>query len=296
MFPLVDKKQLTDIITEYVIEAPWVARNHQAGQFCIVRVDDHSERIPLSIADTDKEAGTITLVVMATGHSTEEMATFSVGDALADVVGPLGHPTEIPPARRAYFVGGGVGVPAGHLMVKALQATGAHVTAIIGFRTQDVVIWEERMRAVADEVVVCTDDGSYGFHGFVTEALREQLGQHTDTDFVITVGPVPMMANVASVTREFGVHTVASLNPLMVDGTGMCGACRVTVGEEIKFACVDGPEFDAHLVDFEELASRLRYYAAHEKEARQAGPHPCKMQAAADDIIAARSRENRSSS
>jgi len=284
MFKIVEKKQLADNIHEYVIQAPQVARNHRPGQFCIVRTDEHSERLPLSIADTDPETGTITLVVMVAGHSTEEIAQLKAGDYLSDVVGPLGHPTEMPPCVQGCFVGGGVGVPAGHLLVRALKETGTQVTAIVGFRTRDLIIWEDRMHEVADELIVCTDDGSYGYHGLVTGPLQERLEQDRDLDLVIAVGPVPMMAAVAEATRPFGVHTVASLNPIMVDGTGMCGACRVTVGGETKFACVDGPEFDAHQVDFRELASRLSFYRDQEEEARRHGPHPCKLEQAEEEL------------
>lgn len=284
MFKIVEKRHLADHIFEYLIEAPQVARNHRAGQFCIVRADEHSERLPLSICDTDPQAGTLTLVVMVAGHSTEEMAQLAAGDFLADVVGPLGRPTEVPPCRHACFIGGGVGVPAGYLLLHALKEAGALVTAIIGFRTRDLVIWEDRMGQVADQLIVCTDDGSYGYPGLVTVPLQEKLEQGTDLDLVITVGPVPMMAAVAETTRPFGVHTIASLNPIMVDGTGMCGACRVTVGGETKFACVDGPEFDAHQVDFRELASRLRFYRDQEEEARRHGPHPCKLEQAVEEL------------
>jgi len=228
--------------------------------------------------DSDREAGTITVVVQIVGHSTQELAQLGVGDAILDLVGPLGNPTDIGTPDRAVFVGGGVGVPAGNLMVGEMKQAGAEVLAIIGFRTRDLVIYEEKIRAQADELIVTTDDGSYGYHGLVTEPLQQRLEAGSKYDVVVTVGPVVMMRAVAEVTRPYGIHTIASLNPIMVDGTGMCGACRVTVGGETKFACVDGPEFDAHQVDFDELRQRLAIYSKQEQQAAKAGPHPCQLE------------------
>ncbi len=278
MSAIVGKQELAENIIEYAIEAPEVVRHHQAGQFCIIRVHAHCERIPLSIADTDLEAGTITLVVQIMGHATQELAQLEVGDSILDVVGPLGRPTDIGSPERAVFVGGGVGVAAGNLIAQEMKRAGADVLAIIGFRTKDLVIYEDKIGAVADELIVTTDDGSYGHHGLVTSPLQERLVAGESYDLVITVGPVVMMRAVAEVTRPYGIHTVASLNPIMVDGTGMCGVCRVTVGGETKFTCVDGPEFDAHLVDFTELAQRLAMYTAQEDRAREAGPHECRVE------------------
>ena len=278
MFEIIAKRQLAEDIIEYTIEAPEVVRHHRPGQFCIIRVASHGERIPLSIADTDTEAGTVTVVVQIMGHSTQELAQLGVGDAILDVLGPLGHPTDIGTPARAVFVGGGVGAPAGNLIVGQMKQAGAEVLAIIGFRTRDLVIYEEKIRAQADELIVTTDDGSYGHHGLVTEPLQQRLEAGSEYDVVITVGPVVMMRAVAEVTRPYGIHTIASLNPIMVDGTGMCGACRVTVGGETKFACVDGPEFDAHQVDFDELLQRLEIYSKQEQQAEEAGPHPCQLE------------------
>ena len=278
MFEIIAKHQLAEGIIEYTLQAPEVVRHHRAGQFCIIRVAQHSERIPLSIADSDPEAGTITVVVQIVGHSTQELAQLGVGDAIMDVVGPLGNPTDIGTPDRAVFIGGGVGVPAGNLMVGEMKQAGAQVLAIIGFRTRDLVIYEEKIAAQADELIVTTDDGSYGYHGLVTEPLQQRLEVGESYDLVITVGPVVMMRAVAEVTRPYGIHTIASLNPIMVDGTGMCGACRVTVGDETKFACVDGPEFDAHQVDFDELLRRLAIYSGQEQQAAEAGPHPCRLE------------------
>ncbi len=278
MFKIVDKQELAENIIEYTVDAPDVARHHHAGQFCIIRVHSHCERIPLSIAETDPQAGTITLVVQIAGHSTKELAQLEVGDAILDVVGPLGRPTRIGSPKRAVFVGGGVGVPAGNLMAREMKQAGAQVLGIIGFRTKDLVIYEDKLRAATDELIVTTDDGSYGYHGLVTEPLQQQLEAGESYDLVITVGPVVMMRAVAEVTRPYGIHTIASLNPIMVDGTGMCGACRVTVGGETKFACVDGPEFDAHQVDFPELALRLEMYGDEEIRAHEAGPHECRLE------------------
>jgi len=278
MFKIVAKRLLAEDIIEYTIEAPEVVRHHEPGQFCIIRVATHGERIPLSIADTDTRAGTVTVVVQIIGHSTQELAQLEVGDAILDMVGPLGHPTDIGTPARAVFVGGGVGAPAGNLIVGEMKQAGAEVLAITGFRTRDLVIYEEEIGAQADELIVTTDDGSYGYHGLVTEPLQQRLESGSQYDVVVTVGPVVMMRAVAEVTRPYGIHTIASLNPIMVDGTGMCGACRVTVGGETKFACVDGPEFDAHQVDFDGLLQRLAIYTNQEQQAAEAGPHPCQLE------------------
>ncbi|MBC7287698.1 MAG: sulfide/dihydroorotate dehydrogenase-like FAD/NAD-binding protein, partial [Armatimonadetes bacterium] len=260
MFRVTAKRELAPNIYELKIAAPEIARNREVGQFLVVRVHEGGERIPLSIIDVDPDAGTVTIVVQVAGHSTKELCSLEVGDAVRDVLGPLGHPTEIRKFGTACYVGGGVGVPVGYPMTKALKEAGNYVITIIGFRTKDLVIYENELRAISDELVVTTDDGTYGRHALVTEPLRKMLEAGRKIDFVITVGPVPMMEAVAEVTRPYGIKTVASLNPIMVDATGMCGACRVSVGGEVKFACVDGPEFDAHLVDFRELRARLRAF------------------------------------
>ena len=278
MFEIIRNEQLAEGIFELVIKAPRIARHHHAGQFCIIRATQHCERVPLSVADKDVPDGTITVVVQVMGHSTQEIVGIQPGEFLLDVVGPLGNPTEIGNPTQAAFVGGGVGVAAGHLVLQALQQSGADVLAIVGVRTRDLVIYEDKFRWRSDELIVTTDDGSYGYHGLVTEPLTQRLEEGEQLDLVITVGPVVMMAAVAQVTRPYKVKTIASLNPIMVDGTGMCGACRVTVGGETKFTCVDGPEFDAHEVDFKEVSERLKMYDAGEERALQAGPHLCKAE------------------
>ncbi len=284
MFRIIAKRQLAEDIIEYTIKAPDVTRHHRPGQFCIIRVASHGERIPLSIADINTEAGTITVVVQIIGHTTQELARLGAGDTILDVVGPLGHPTDIGTPERAVFVGGGVGVPAGNLIIREMKQAGAEVLAIIGFRTRELIIYEEKIRAQADELIVTTDDGSYGYHGLVTEPLQQRLEAGSEYDVVVAVGPVVMMRAVAEVTRPYGIHTIASLNPIMVDGTGMCGACRVLVGGQTKFACVDGPEFDAHQVDFDQLLNRLRIYREQEQQAAQAGPHLCRLEQQISEI------------
>ena len=260
MFRVVKHRELAKDICELTVEAPLVVRNWRVGQFVVVRVHEGGERIPLSVAKIDRERGLVTLVVMRVGHTTSELCSLREGDAILDLLGPLGHPVEVGRYGTAVVVGGGVGVAACLPVAVALKEAGNEVIALLGFRTRELVFYEEEFRAVADEIHVTTDDGSYGRPGLVTEPLKEMLEAGRDIGFVYTVGPVPMMAAVADVTRPYGVKTVASLNPIMVDATGMCGACRVTVGGETKFACVDGPDFDAHQVDFRELAERLKTY------------------------------------
>jgi ferredoxin--NADP+ reductase len=248
-----------------VIEAPHVAKRRKYGQFCIVRWDEHSERVPLSIIDVDRQAGTITLVVQVLGHSSRHLADLSAGDQIADVLGPLGQPTHLENFGRAAFVGGGIGVACGYPLGQGLNDAGNHLATIIGFRTKELIIFEDELRAISDDFLIATDDGSYGRHGFVTVILQEYLAEHP-LDFVLCVGPVPMMRAVAEVTRPLGVRTMVSLNPIMVDGTGMCGGCRVEVGGQTRFACVDGPEFDAHDVNFELLSQRSAMYRPLEQE------------------------------
>jgi NAD(P)H-flavin reductase len=248
-----------------VIKAPRVAAARQPGQFVIVHSSEAAERIPLTIADADAEAGTITLIIQAVGEGTEEIVSTPVGGALRDVAGPLGKPTEIRRWGKVTCVGGGVGTAVLYPLAKALAAAGNEVTTIIGGRGTPQVILREELSAFSKEVLVTTEDGSMGVKGFVTAALGKMLADETRRpDAVYAVGPVPMMAAVAKQTRPYGVRTIVSLNPIMVDGTGMCGGCRVTVGGEVKFACVDGPEFDGHEVDFAELASRQSTYTDHE--------------------------------
>ena len=276
MHQIVSKCQLSPNVTRMEVAAERIAGKRKAGQFVIVHLDAEAERIPLTIADADADAGTITLIIQEVGKSTRDILAMEPGDAIKDVVGPLGAPTEMLEAGRAICIGGGVGTAVVHPIAQGLHANGVDVTSVVGARSREWVILEEDLRRYG-EVVVCTDDGSYGRHGFVTDAAKELL-EAGGIDIVYAVGPVPMMRAVAELTRPYGVHTIVSLNPVMVDGTGMCGGCRVTVGSEIKFACVEGPEFDGHLVDFDELSDRLTTYREFEERAKQrCAPGSCKI-------------------
>lgn len=259
------------------IEAPKIAQKRKAGQFIILRVHDKGERIPLTIADSDSEKGTITIIVQGIGKSTRHLNTLSAGDSIHDLVGPLGRPSEIENFGTAVSIGGGVGTAIAFPTAKALKEAGNHVISIIGGRTKEHVILEDEMRAVCDEVYPTTDDGSYGFHGFVTQKLQELIDSGKKIDFVLAIGPIPMMNAVANVTKPYGIKTVVSLNPIMIDGTGMCGGCRAVVGNKTVFVCVDGPEFDAHLVDFDTLTKRNRMYLGQEKESLEKYDHKCKL-------------------
>jgi len=259
------KAKLSPNVTRLEVDAPRIAEIRQPGQFVIVRRGAGAERIPLTIADADKRKGTIALVIQAVGKSTRELVALEVGEAISDVAGPLGRPTELIESGRALCIGGGVGTAVVHPIAQGLHERGVAVTSVIGGRSREWVIFESELRALG-EVVVCTDDGSYGRHGFVTDAAKELLGAG-GFNVVYAVGPVPMMRAVVNLTRPLGVRTIVSLNPVMVDGTGMCGGCRVSVGGQTKFACVDGPEFDGHQVDFELLMDRLSTYRDYEQEA-----------------------------
>jgi ferredoxin--NADP+ reductase len=278
MHPIIDRAQLSPTVTRLVVSAPRIAKVRQAGQFVIVRLGEGAERIPLTIADADPDAGTITLVIQAAGKSTMDLAALEVGGAIRDVAGPLGKATDLIDHGRAICVGGGVGTGVVHPIAQALHAAGASVTSIIGGRSREWVIFEDELRRYGD-VVVCTDDGSYGRHGFVTDALKDELDRG-GVDHVYAVGPVPMMRAVSQLTYRYEVPTVVSLNAIMVDGTGMCGGCRVTVGGTTRYACVDGPEFDGHQVDFGMLADRLTTYRSFEREA--VDKRACKVEALAD--------------
>ncbi len=272
MHVITSRSQLSPNVTRLDIEAGRIAEIRQPGQFVIVRRANGAERIPLTIADADPLAGTITLVIQAVGKSTRELVALHPGDTIQDIAGPLGHPTEMISSGRALCVGGGVGTAVVHPIAQGLHQRGVEVMSIIGGRSREWVIFEPELRQLG-EVVVCTDDGSYGRQGFVTDATREAL-EAGGVDIVYAVGPVPMMRAVANLTRAFGVHTIVSLNPVMVDGTGMCGGCRVDVGGQTRFACVDGPEFDGHLVDFDLLADRLGTYRDFEQHADAAAAAP----------------------
>jgi glutamate synthase (NADPH/NADH) small chain len=283
MYPVVAREQLSPNVTSLVLQAPLIAAARSPGQFVIVRLGPGAERIPLTIADADPEAGTVTLVIQAVGRSTMDLADLAVGEVVADVAGPLGRPTDLLEAGHAVCVGGGVGTAVIHPIAQGLAARGVRVTSVIGGRSREWVILEHALRAVG-EVMVCTDDGSYGRPGFVTEALAELLSAG-GMDRVYAVGPVPMMRAVAALTARHGVPTIVSLNSIMVDGTGMCGGCRVTVGGQTRYACVDGPEFDARDVDFAGLADRLTTYRAAELTAVQRGP-ACRLDALAAEAEA----------
>jgi ferredoxin--NADP+ reductase len=268
MHPITAKIQLSPNVTRLDVEARRIAEIRQPGQFVIVRRGNGAERIPLTIADADPARGTIALVIQAVGKSTRELVALEPGECILDISGPLGHPTEMIGAGRAVCVGGGVGTAVVHPIAQGLHQRGVEVISIIGGRSRQWVIFEEELRRLG-QVVVCTDDGSYGRQGFVTDATREVL-ESGGVDIVYAVGPVPMMRAVANLTRPYGVRTIVSLNPVMVDGTGMCGGCRVDIGGHTKFACVDGPEFDGHLVDFDLLAERLGTYREFEQQANTA--------------------------
>ena len=268
MHPIVGKTQLSPNVTRLVIEAPRIAQIRRAGQFVIVRADEGAERIPLTIADADPDAGTITLIIQAIGKSTEDLVALDVGDAIRDVAGPLGRATELLEHGRAVCVGGGVGTAVILPIAQGLHSAGVDVTSIIGGRSREWVILEDELRANG-EVITCTDDGSYGRPGFVTQALADVLADKPPQT-VYAVGPVPMMRAVVEMTRPLGVPTMVSLNPIMVDGTGMCGGCRVSVGGHTLYACVDGPEFDGLQVDFAELGDRLSTYRDFERTALDA--------------------------
>ncbi len=265
MHQVVEREQLSPNVVRLVIEAPRIAKVRRPGQFVIVRKGPGAERIPLTIADNDAEAGTITLMIQAIGASTTDLCALQAGDAITDVAGPLGSETELLENGHAVCVGGGVGTAVLLPIAKELARRGVHVTSVIGGRSKEWVILEDELRAVGD-VVACTDDGSYGRPGFVTEALKDLLDAG-GVDAVFAVGPVPMMKAVANLTLPYEVPTTVSLNAIMVDGTGMCGGCRVTIGGETRYACVDGPEFDAHKVNFAELADRLTTYRPFEQQA-----------------------------
>lgn len=265
MHKIVERAQLSPNVTRLVVEAPRIAEIRRPGQFVIVHLGPGAERIPLTIADTDRTAGTIALVIQAIGKSTFDLTSLQVGDAIADIAGPLGRPTELLESGHAVCVGGGVGTAVVYPIAQALAERGVRVTSIIGGRSREWVIYEDELRR-AGEVVVCTDDGSYGRHGFVTEALKD-LCEAGGIDEVFAVGPVPMMRACSELTRPYAIKTTVSLNAIMLDGTGMCGGCRVEIGGTSQYACVDGPEFDGHKVDFRLLADRLNTYREFEQAA-----------------------------
>jgi ferredoxin--NADP+ reductase len=264
---ILSKDVLAPDVVRFWVEGPHIARKRKPGQFVIVRGSENGERIPLTVADVDKSRGAISLVIQGVGKSTRQLNSLNVGDHILDLAGPLGRATEIHPGRRVCCIGGGIGTAVVYPIASGFKALQGHVVVIIGGRTKDYVILESELRAVADTVIVTTDDGSSGTKGLVTDALKALLADGQTFDEVVAVGPLPMMKAVVGVTRPLGIPTTVSLNPVMVDGTGMCGGCRVTVGGEQKFVCVDGPEFNGLDVDFDELQARLRAYREQEQEA-----------------------------
>jgi ferredoxin--NADP+ reductase len=275
MHTIVSKQCLSPNVTRLDVQAPRIAQIRQPGQFVIVHQAEGAERIPLTIADADPAAGTIALVIQSVGKSTRDLVALEPGHAIADIVGPLGHPTEMIESGRALCIGGGVGTAVVHPIAQGLHKRGVKVTSIIGGRSKEWVIFEAELRRLG-EVIVCTDDGSYGRKGFVTDAVKDALAGG-GIGIVYAVGPVPMMRAVVNLTKPLGVRTIVSLNPVMIDGTGMCGGCRVSVGGETRFACVDGPEFDGHGVNFDELLDRLSAYREYEQKSLACAEDSCRL-------------------
>jgi len=287
MYKILEKQVLSDVTKLMVVEAPQVARKAKPGQFVIVRVDEPGERIPLTIADFDRDAGTITLIFQEVGKSTMQMGTLKPRDELVTVAGPLGHPTEIEKYGTVVMVGGGVGIAPTFPIARALKEAGNIVISIIGARNKSLLFWEDRMRAVSDELIICTDDGSYGRKAVVTEPLKELLDARKGAIVrVWAIGPAVMMKFVAMATKPYNVKTIVSLNTIMIDGTGMCGGCRVVLDEGAQFVCVDGPEFDAHKVNWDILLSRLRFYGEQERLAVERWKHQCRLDSAAPGVSA----------
>ena len=267
MFKILEKRRLNDVMTLMRLHAPLISEKAKAGQFIILRVDEHGERIPLTIADTDADTGSVTIIFQIVGQTTRLLDSYNEGESILDLVGPLGMPTHLEGIRRAAVIGGGAGCAIAYPQAKALFKTGAHVDMIAGFRNKDIIILEDEMRAVSSRLFITTDDGSNGHKGFVTDVLKSLIEQGERYDAVIAIGPLPMMKAVCAVTDNPRIKTIVSMNPIMIDGTGMCGGCRVVVGGKVKFACVDGPDFDGHLVDFDSAMKRLRMYKEEESHA-----------------------------
>ena len=275
MFKILEKRELNSSMTLMTVDAPFIARKVRAGQFIILRVNEHGERIPLTVADYDREQGTVTIIFQIVGKTTAILNELKEGDFIQDFIGPLGKASELEGYKRAAVIGGGAGCAIAYPQAKALHGMGARVDMIAGFRNQDIIILEEEMAAASDKLIITTDDGSNGNKGFVTDALKARIEEGADYDLVVAIGPLPMMRAVCNLTKEYGIKTIISMNPIMIDGTGMCGGCRVRVGGETKFACVDGPDFDGHLVDFDEAIARTRTY--REKEAEAMREHQCRL-------------------
>ena len=279
MYRIVEKEALNPTVTRMVIEAPLVARKAQPGQFIIFRASEDGERVPLTIADYDREKGTVTIIFQIVGAATMELNALEAGDSLIDFVGPLGTPSHLEGLKKVAVVGGGVGCAIAYPTAKRLHELGAEVHSVVGFRGRDLVILEKEFSAVSDRLVMMTDDGSYGEKGLVTNALERLIQEGNRYDEVIAIGPLVMMKFVCKVTEKYGVKTTVSMNPIMIDGTGMCGGCRLTVGGQTKFACVDGPDFDGHQVDFDEAMQRGGMYRDFEAHAREAACNLLKKEA-----------------
>lgn len=275
MYPILKKQDLNENVTLMEVEAPLVARKALPGQFIIFRIDEEGERVPLTIAGYDREKGSITIIFQKVGYTTEKLGTLKEGDALLDFVGPLGEPTKTEGIHKCAVIGGGLGVAIAYPQAKALHEAGAEVDLIVGFRNEDLIILKDELQAACSDLTIMTDDGSNGHKGFVTQALAEKLEAGKDYDTVIAIGPLPMMKAVCDMTRPYGIHTIVSMNPIMIDGTGMCGGCRLTVGGETKFACVDGPDFDGHQVDFDEAIARGRMFRPEEAKIKE--KHICNL-------------------
>ena len=269
MYPIIKREQLNSTVVRMDVYAPLVAKKAKAGQFIILRVDADGERIPLTVADTDPVAGTVTIIFQTVGATTDALARKEAGDSIEDFVGPLGKATETEGLKKVCVVGGGVGCAIALPVVKALHEAGCEVHAIVGFRTRELVILERELSDYSDRLTLMTDDGSYGEQGLVTTALKAAIDGGESYDRVIAIGPLPMMKFVSLTTKPYGIPTIVSMNPIMIDGTGMCGGCRLTVGGKVKFACVDGPEFDGHEVDFDEAMRRSAAYRDFERHARE---------------------------
>jgi len=283
MYKIINAEFIAPNIKRFRIEAPKIAKKRKAGQFVIIRTDPNGERVPLTIADSNIEEGSITIIVQGAGKTTQHLNELNTGDFIMDVVGPLGKPSHIENFGVAISIGGGVGTAIAFPTAVALKQAGNYTISIVGGRSKDYVILENEMKEVCDEVFITTDDGSYGYHGFVTDKLKELIDAKRQIDFVLAIGPIPMMKAIAEVTRKQKIKTVVSLNPIMVDGTGMCGGCRATVDDKTVFVCVDGPEFDVHKVDFELLESRNRTYRSDEELALK--NHKCRTEEAIMNIV-----------
>ena len=282
-FEIVAREDYSDVTFMLEVQHQLMARAAKPGQFVVVMSHEHGERVPLTIADFDSKKGTVTLVIQAVGKTTREMQqTCRIGTALYAVAGPVGHPSLIGDAKKVVCVGGGLGVAPIFPQARAFKENGAYVIGVLGFRTEKLVFWEKKFRSVCDELILCTDDGSIGIKGLVTDGIKLAIANHPDIDEVVAIGPPVMMKASAETTRPHGIRTMVSLNPIMVDGTGMCGGCRVKVNDQVKFACVDGPDFDGHKVDFADLMTRLRRFADEEKTALERWSQTCRMKGLAE--------------